>query len=572
MADESALSSRLLGGLITPNGRGLRIRAYALLFALCLAFFIPGLTSLPPIDRDEPLFAQASKQMIESGNYTDIRFQDAARYKKPIGIYWVQTLSVRALNPDHLNEIWAYRVPSLMGATLAVLMTAAFGCLLFTPSIGFLAALMMVGCVMLNSEARIAKTDAVLLATIVAAQYALARAYLGQSLKKSLGWGVPILFWTALAAGFLIKGPIILLVLAGTLLWLWGGDKNLSWFRALRPHLGIPYALLLVVPWFAAIIIASHGQFLHQSAGHDMAAKLWQGQDRGMVPPGMHALAFVAMFFPFSLLGLMAAPDAWHDRRDKAVRFCLGWIIPAWLVFELSMTKLPHYVMPMYPAIALLAARSLLEGFPTLATTRRRWPLALAIGLWMMVGTGLAIAGIVLPRLIDQEWDGPQIAASVILILAQATAFGLLMRRKPIGGVVTLLFGSLVFLPTMLGHTLPNLQHLWISADIMRVAEAVKPCSTVKITTATYREPSLVFLAGTDTRFYLDGAAANAELQRDPCRIAVIDDNRLRPFLENNPYATQNPHPVASLRAYNLGHGNWRTLNFYTLSPETPKP
>ena len=176
-------------GFFTPDGERLNKFAYAFLIVLCLAFFTPGLATLPPTDRDESLFAQASKQMIESGNYVDIRFQDQPRYKKPIGIYWLQAASVKLLNPHHLDEIWAYRVPSLIGATVAVLMTACLGAFLFSPAAGLLGAIMMAGCLILNVEARLAKTDAALLGSIMVAQYALARAYIGYQSAKIVTLG-----------------------------------------------------------------------------------------------------------------------------------------------------------------------------------------------------------------------------------------------------------------------------------------------------------------------------------------------------------------------------------------------
>ena len=70
-------------------------RAAAFLIAVCLVSFLPGFFNVPPVDRDEARFAQATKQMIESGDYIDIRFQDEVRYKKPVGIYWLQAASVK---------------------------------------------------------------------------------------------------------------------------------------------------------------------------------------------------------------------------------------------------------------------------------------------------------------------------------------------------------------------------------------------------------------------------------------------------------------------------------------------
>ena len=95
-------------------------RACALLVVLSLACFLPGFVSLQPMDRDEPRYAQASKQMLETGDFVDIRFQNEARHKKPVGIYWLQAASVAAGEalgvPDARTAIALYRIPSLIGA------------------------------------------------------------------------------------------------------------------------------------------------------------------------------------------------------------------------------------------------------------------------------------------------------------------------------------------------------------------------------------------------------------------------------------------------------------------------
>src|SRR4051794_12147337 len=114
-------------------GRGLdalsltHARAAAALLALCLLLFLPGQISLQPMDRDEPRFAQASKQMLESGDFVDIRFQGEARHKKPVGIYWAQSAVVAAADAfgvlDAHTTIALYRIPSLLGALGTVLLT-----------------------------------------------------------------------------------------------------------------------------------------------------------------------------------------------------------------------------------------------------------------------------------------------------------------------------------------------------------------------------------------------------------------------------------------------------------------
>ena len=99
--------------------------AYPLLAVLCLMLWLPGILSLPALDRDESRFAQSSRQMLDSGNYVDIRFGQVPRYKKPIGIYWLQAAAtgLAGLVTGHDDRIWSYRLPSLLGGIAAAWLT-----------------------------------------------------------------------------------------------------------------------------------------------------------------------------------------------------------------------------------------------------------------------------------------------------------------------------------------------------------------------------------------------------------------------------------------------------------------
>ena len=160
------------------------VRACAALVALALVCFVPGFMSLQPMDRDEPRFAQASKQMLETGDFVDIRFQSEARHKKPVGIYWLQSAAVGAaerLGAENARTTIAfYRVPSLVGALATVLLTYWAALAFLTRRDAFLAAAFMAASLILMVEARLAKTDAVLTACSVAAMGGLARAYLAR--------------------------------------------------------------------------------------------------------------------------------------------------------------------------------------------------------------------------------------------------------------------------------------------------------------------------------------------------------------------------------------------------------
>ena len=122
--------------LVNPGSRLVRlidlvtashVRAVAFLLLCSALLYLPGFFSIPPVDRDEARFAQATKQMVESSDFVDIRFQDDVRYKKPVGIYWMQAAAVKTASalglPRAQLRIWIYRIPSLIGATGAVLLT-----------------------------------------------------------------------------------------------------------------------------------------------------------------------------------------------------------------------------------------------------------------------------------------------------------------------------------------------------------------------------------------------------------------------------------------------------------------
>ena len=189
----------------------------AFLMLLCLALYVPGLTTIPPVDRDEARFAQATKQMLASRDFIRPRFQTDDRFKKPIGIYWVQSAAVVITGQAQRGAIWAYRLPSVLGALLAVWLTYWVGQSLFDRRVALLGASLLASSVLLVVEAHQATTDAVLLACVVAAQGCLAALYVdarrGHRGPASYAAG----FWVAQGLGILVKGPIVPLVSGLTL-------------------------------------------------------------------------------------------------------------------------------------------------------------------------------------------------------------------------------------------------------------------------------------------------------------------------------------------------------------------
>jgi len=168
-------------------------------------------------------------------------------------------------------------VPSLIGAIGAVLLTYWTALAFVTRRGAILAALILCSSVLLGAEARLAKTDAMLLLSVVAAMGAMARVYLSwQRGEDSVRppWSWPAIFWTALAGGILLKGPLILMFVALTIVTLAILDRSAAWLWRLRPMLGLIWLLVLVLPWFVAIFWRAGDTFFTDSIGGDMLSKL----------------------------------------------------------------------------------------------------------------------------------------------------------------------------------------------------------------------------------------------------------------------------------------------------------
>jgi 4-amino-4-deoxy-L-arabinose transferase-like glycosyltransferase len=510
-------------------------RVVAFLLLVCLVAFLPGFFNIPPIDRDEARFAQATKQMIESGDYIDIRYQDEVRYKKPVGIYWLQAGVVRAAEavgvPQARTTIALYRVPSLIGAIGAVLLTYWAALAFVSRRMAYLAGLMMATSILLTVEARLAKTDAMLLACCVAAMGVMARAYLaredrakGQS-DRDIPWGQALILWTALAAGILLKGPLILMVVGLAGLALAVADRSARWLMRLRPLVGVLWVLLLVLPWFFAIMLRAGDSFLQESVGQDLLAKVFKGQETHGAPPGYYLVLFWLTFWPAAPLAAMAAPAVWRHRREPPTRFLLAWVVPSWIVFELVVTKLPHYVLPLYPAIAILIAREIerraLSQNAHLVRFNVLWPIFAAI-----LPAGVFIALIYSRG--QFGWLGwPFVALSAIFGFYAWRLYDVEGAERSLARAS---IAALFLFVAALGVGVPLLRPVFPSRGLAELI-ASTGCRNPVVASAGFHEPSLVFLAGTRIRL-VDGGVAAEILRQGECRVAVIESRHQRAFAQ----------------------------------------
>ncbi len=467
---------------------------------LALLAGLPGLWTLPPLDRDESRFAEASAQMLESGDFVSPHFQDAPRFKKPVGIYWLQAAAVEATQSLEMRAIWAYRLPSIFGAMAAAAACAWGAAAFLRPGQALVAGGLLGTTFLLSTEANIAATDAVLCGVVTTAMAALARMYLAGQAGAPISWRIKLVFWLTLAASVLVKGPVGPMVAGLTLLSLAAWDRKIIWFKDMGWGWGLVLMMVAVGPWAMAVTVATGGAFWGAAIGGDLVPKLLGDQEGHGAPPGFYAVLTPLLLFPATMLLPAGLAAGWRARAEPSVRFALCWLIPTWLTFEVIPTKLVHYTLPAYGALAWLMARALSE--PIGSSARR-------IGAGLLLGGGLLFAGGVAAVLnVLQWWRFPSIAwavvAAVLFLVAGVGGAVLLWRRQTQAALATAVAAAIAAHAVVIGALAPSLQPLWVAN---RAAQALtraglSPREGVvpgPVVVAGYPEPSLVFLLASDT-------------------------------------------------------------------------
>ncbi len=535
------------------------IRPYLVLSALCAALFLPGLTTVPPIDRDEARFMQATKQMLETGDVVNIRFQSVPRTKKPVGIHWLQYLSVKygALGDTH--AVWAYRIPSVLAAWLSVICIFVFGRILFDAKTGLIAAALSTCTIILAVEAHLAKTDAAMLLTVIISHIALFQYY--QSSPDHIPrLRTAMLFWLAIGAGLLIKGPIPFAIAMATALALSLADRNIRWLRGLQPEIGVPVAIAFVLPWMLASAAAGNGDVVFTSLAEDFIPKLIGGAEGHGALPGTHFLLSPVMLWPASLVLLPGIILGWQKRQDPAIRFALAWAGATWLMFELVPTKLPHYILPAVPALCLAVAGALTKGDFALP----RWSLALWTATATLIGAGGLWAA--------TTYGGPQYLATLIAFVL-VTLIGLLWTRRLAHQALLIPVTAIVIFSLIFGGLLPRLTDLALSSRLAAVVAGQTTLGYPPMALARYHEPSAVFLLGTET-WLTNARNAAAHIAADPIAMAVVADDQLQSVSEMVS-ATQGTMVIIDrLEGYNYAKGRPESLVVIRSEPQAqpPKP
>jgi 4-amino-4-deoxy-L-arabinose transferase-like glycosyltransferase len=377
----------------------------ALFFLSAVLLFSVGNWSLPLIDRDEPRFAEASREMRQSGDYVVPRLNGEYRLDKPPLIYWCQVLSF-----DGLGETdFAARFPSVIFAALASVATWMFSSRIFGPRVGIWSGIIFATSLQVFIHARGAVADMPLVLFFLSATWADWER--SKNPRSTLWWWI---FYLSLGLGFLAKGPVALLpaFFAPVRAFLNCASSRIE----LRSVLWGGLVVLMVIGlWGFPALVATHGAYLEIGLGKHVLQRSLQP----MESHGGAGLAGYLLFLPFYLAVSFFSFFPWClflpgcfrrllRHREPDENFLLTPILIVLFVFTLIQTKLPHYVLPAYPMLAILVARQAVKS---------RWRQGL-LGLALVLYLLIALVGF---RLVEPEFLSKRIAGTALPLISAET-------------------------------------------------------------------------------------------------------------------------------------------------------
>jgi 4-amino-4-deoxy-L-arabinose transferase-like glycosyltransferase len=532
-----------------------------------------GHATINVIDRDEARFAQASKQMVETADIITVKFQDELRAKKPIGIYWLQSASAALFGSE---DISSYRLPSLVGYIVSLVL-----CYLFVRNLWpdsrhlqqLVSSSLLASCFIILAEAHIAKTDSLLLSLIMTQQFSLWLFYKNRHFDKHLNKHLlnnssgRVWFWVSMAFAILVKGPIAPFLALTTLLGLVIIERELRWIRELRFVSGLLIIGIICLPWFLAVSIATDGSFLAQAVTKDLLPKLASGQESHGAPPGTYVLTILLLMFPVSIfLGSFSRTNAQFWRSD-ATKFCFVWFVGYWFVIELIPTKLPHYILPILPALVMLTGRAVF--LPVSLLKWRRIIEVIIFVISALSGVLLLSAGLWGAAKLGAENGGFAFAFVLfaLLLIFGIFAFGFKWIRDDSTQIIKR--GQVVLVASILGIAfncvlfsgiIGNLKSIHIASLIEQELEAL-PIDANIIALAGYHEPSAVFTLGEEI-LLLSANEAALLLAEAPEATIIVESRHLKQFQTAALMLDIPTHQLSKVDGFNISKGQFVELYF----------
>ncbi|MBM4312700.1 MAG: glycosyltransferase family 39 protein [Deltaproteobacteria bacterium] len=317
----------------------------ALLFVIASLSLFPLLGAAPLFDEDEGFYAEASREMLEKGDYLTAHFNGAPQYDKPILIYWLQALSFKIFG---LNE-FAARFPSALATFLWMLAIFGFTRRHLGPQCGILSALFFISAVQITITGKAAIVDSALNLFITQCLFHIYEYTQNRQNRK--------LYWAALFVGlaFLAKGPVAIVIPFGiSLIYCLLKKEFRLWLRMVFSLPAILIFALVALPWYVLEYMNQGAVFLqdfflkHNLERYSRAFEDHSGSFFYYIP------VLIVGTLPHCGLLLTLIRRAGSLWKKEVYRFCFVWIGFVLILFSFGGTKLPHYILSAFPPLFIL--------------------------------------------------------------------------------------------------------------------------------------------------------------------------------------------------------------------------
>jgi 4-amino-4-deoxy-L-arabinose transferase-like glycosyltransferase len=457
---------------------------------LCL----PNLGGPSLWDIDEGNNAECAQEMYESGNFIVPTFNYKLRLDKPVLLYWLQATAYHLFG---INE-FAARLPSALAALLTLFVTYELGRRLFDSSAALLAALVLASSVAFCGAAHFANPDALLNLCIVLTLWCFWNHY-----TRRVGWWL-LGAGAACGLGMLAKGPVAVVLPMATTMLFFLGRRELRQLWEPRLLGAALMFLLVAAPWYVWVGVETKGEWLSGFFWKHNVARAVGAMENHSGPFFYYGLVLIAGLTPWSAF---LGPTAWHALRavrqrqnaDSGKQFLLCWIAVWFVFFTIVRTKLPNYILPVYPAFALLTA-SFLDDWRRGRIELPAWVMPTSLACLALaglgVGGGLLIAGDALPlALRGRRLPGLEMGAWLggVFLVGTVVAACCLRRGRRDGLIGCVAASGIVFTAALAFWGIGLVDRFKAPRPLVQALPEDQLRREVRVGAIGYFQPSLVF-------------------------------------------------------------------------------
>jgi 4-amino-4-deoxy-L-arabinose transferase-like glycosyltransferase len=532
--------------------------AIAIIFVYAALCFMPGIGRVSLFDRDEPRFAEAAREMIARDSYLVPYFNNEPRLHKPPLIYWVM---IGAYEVFGVNEFSA-RIGSAVAGVLTCFLIYLLARRMFGSSVALLAGLIAASNVLMIVISRAATADSLQLLTLMITFWGFWSIYKGDRRFSSYA-----LLYGGLALGGLAKGPVVISVFLLAALGIILVERRPALLKELKLLPGIPAAAAIVALWLIPANRETNGDFIRVGLGHHVFDRAFSESMEGHSGPFFYYVVLLPLTFapwfallPLSLRRMWRAPGVERERL-----FLFVWAVAPFLLFSFLKTKLPHYILPSFPALAIMTA----YGLDALIREKESiwkdsWGKA-GIVLLIAAGVGVTVALAAFPFYAQLQPLKKVYLAPVLLLVVLLVCSINDLRNRRNGLFAVDLAGGMVLL--VLALSLSYLPAMDKSSAAYVLAEKVR--TNVRegdeIFSFGYREPTLVFYAQRPVQFISNCDKLSERLRGNQPFLCIVRDKNLQDI---PPDLRAGLSELDHASAYMPTKGKWMSWTILGFHPE----